>query len=176
VRVVVLTVMLVCAMVTGLPAASASATDGTQRFVGSCAFDATDEFAQPFLPSQIVPGTLRGSGTCTGSLVDASGKRHDLRSAPARVLARRAGPGGCLGATNAGTATLTLPYGQIDATLTETFVGAFGTDRLTGIAGGTATMLLALVDRYDEVARHCADASPQRPHFVVHLTTPGISG
>jgi hypothetical protein len=160
----------------GLGAPATWATAKVESFEGGCHFDATDEFTQPLLPLQTVPGVLRGSGRCTGSFVDSTGQRRQLREAPAQLEARRSGPGGCLGAVNTGRGRLSLPDGAIDFSVSEKFVGAFGADELTGASGGSAHVLLELVDRYDQVGADCVNDSRQVDHFLVQLTSSGISG
>lgn len=169
-------VLALSASLLGVGAPAAGATGKAGSFAGGCFFDATDEFTQPLLPLRTVPGVLRGAGRCTGTFVDSTGRRRRLREAPARLEARRSGPGGCLGAVNTGRGRLSLPDGAIDFSVSEKFVGAFGADELTGASGGSAHALLELVDRYDRVGADCVNDRHQIDHFLVQLTSSGISG
>src|SRR4051794_36794827 len=170
----------------GLAALVAPSTTGAAR-VAATTFDGSCDIAvhvafSPALTNtpQEIDQTVRGTGICSGTLVDRRGRTHELADAPIGYFSfSRAENSTCLEGLNSGSGVLTFPYGKLRFAFTERRAGPFPTLEYTGAIGGSAFGLAHPASGADPVAAVQACAGAGLDHFDVegHLqTTPAISG
>jgi hypothetical protein len=150
-------------------------------FDGSCEFSGAVEFTPPMTSTpQPTAQHADAPGTCSGTFVDRSGRKHQLDNAAARYRAESSGDQvSCEFGTATGAGTLTFPDGEIAFAMNEYRGGATPLIHLTGKAGGRAWMPVTPSQGSDPVAALQACNGAGLDHFDLdaHMRTMGpLSG
>lgn len=148
-------------------------------FDGSCDFTGTVAFDPPLTnTTRPTAQRVRGSGTCSGTLVDGYGVNHELDESPAKYVAGAAAqPQSCTSGTPKGWGELVLRWGRLGFRSEETRAGAAPVLRVYGQSGGSATVNGAATDDPQTLLAACAGDGIAKAHLTGHLaTTPTISG
>jgi hypothetical protein len=149
------------------------ALDGDCDFAGTVAFD-------PPLTNTTRPTAqrVRGRGTCSGTLVDEAGVKHELDGAAAQYVASApAQPQSCSEGTSTGTGALVLRWGRLDFSTSEKRAGAAPLLTARGQSGGSAVVNGRATDDPPTLLSKCAADGIAVVHLSGQLsTTPSISG
>jgi hypothetical protein len=170
---------LAAVLIAAAPTGAARVAAGT--FDGSCAIAVTVSF-DPALTNapQTIDQSVRGTGICTGTFTDRSGRSHELTDAPIGYYSfSRAENSTCLEGLNSGSGALTFRYGKLRFAFTERRAVAFPTLEYHGLVGGSAFGFGHPAPGADPVAAAQACGGDGLKSFDVEgqlQTTPTISG
>jgi hypothetical protein len=163
-------------------AARAKVTARPQRpltLEGDCDFSGTVRFTPPLTTTtRPVAQRVRGTGTCSGTLTDGAGAKHELDHSPAAYVASApAHEMSCNSGTPEGKGAIVLRWGRLDFTSSETRVGAAPFLTLRGTGGGSALVNGAATDSPATLLAKCAGDGIDKASLTAHLSTvPSISG
>jgi hypothetical protein len=146
---------------------------------GECDLTGTVAFRPPLTTeTRPVATRARARGTCSGTLIDRAGVRHQLDDEPARYVATApAQPQSCNSGTPKGRGALVLRWGRLEFTTSETRVGAAPLLTLGGTRGGSALVDGRATDDPTTLLEKCGGDGVDIAHLTGHLsTTPTISG
>lgn len=146
---------------------------------GSCDFTGTVEFDPPLTnTTRPTAQRVRGRGTCSGTLDDGSGGKHELDGSPVDYRGFAAAqPESCNSGTPKGWGYLDLGWGRLEFRSEETRAGAAPSLRLFGQSGGSASVNGAATDDPATLLSACAGKGIAKAHLSGHLqTTPTIRG
>jgi hypothetical protein len=164
-----------------VPTTTGAAGVRATTFDGSCDIAVTVSFDPPLTNTpQDIDQTARGTGLCTGTLVDRRGRTHELTDAPMGYYSySRAENSSCLAGLNEGSGVFTFRYGKLRFAFTERRATAVPTLEYTGLTGGSALGQGEPAPSSDPAAAVQACAGSGLGAFDVEgrlQTTPSISG
>jgi hypothetical protein len=152
---------------------------GPLTLEGDCEFSGTVQFSPPLTTAtKPVAQRVRGLGTCSGTLTDETGSKHELdaargvyvASAPAQAMS-------CNSGTPKGTGAIVLRWGRLDFTSSEARAGAAPLLTLEGTRGGSALVNGAATDDPVTLLQKCGAEGIDKAHLTGRLSaTPSISG
>jgi polyvinyl alcohol dehydrogenase (cytochrome) len=150
-------------------------------FSGSCQLSGSVSFRPGLTNSpQSVSQIARASGRCSGTFTDGRGRTHQLSNTPATYAAsEQASNATCAAGTDTGAGAVTLPYGKVDFTITETRAGPTVGATAKGSNGGSAIGEgnVSPTESPVTIAQACGGAGLTRVPIDIRLrTTPSISG
>ena len=146
---------------------------------GECDLTGTVAFSPPLTSdTRPVATHARARGTCSGTLTDRAGRRHQLDDEAVRYDASApAQPQSCNSGTPKGSGVLVLRWGRLRFTTSETRAGAAPFLTLSGKRGGSALVNGRATDDPATLLQKCAGDGIEKAHLTGHLsTTPTISG
>jgi hypothetical protein len=163
-------------LVSGGPATA----PGASTFSGTCSLAGSATFSPRLtLRPQTVEQHVRAPGACSGTLVDTSGARHALSSAPVTFTERAtAKHASCAYGIAEGRGALEFRYGTIAGPFSETRLGPAVVVTLRGDAGGSATAMAAVSPSQNPVniLQQCAGSGLQHVPISAVAVSTGISG
>jgi hypothetical protein len=170
--------MLIPLIVLLVPAAAEARR--AETFSGTCAMSGSVR-QDPPITNTPQPGTAvaRLAGTCSGTLTDKRGRKHELDGARARYRAVASGTVGCGGGTATGRGKLRFGHGRTIAfAFNEVRGPGVAAIELDGRAGGHAGGEATISQDEDPVAiaLACNGAGLREVGIDANLATPGISG
>jgi hypothetical protein len=172
---VTLTIFLSAATV-----ALAGGGHGPTTFEGTCHLSGTLH-QRPGITTVPQEGraAARARGTCSGTIMDARGRAHDVSDAPTRYAARAHGTVSCGGGSAEGRGYLKIGGRRIGFLFSEVRGPGVATVSLQRRAGGSATGTAHVAADEDPVAiaQKCSGPGLRSAHLDIDLaTTPAISG
>jgi hypothetical protein len=159
----------------------AAARDGANTFSGSCKLSGTAVFDPPLTnTAQAATWHVEATGTCSGTFTGRNGRAHQLNDSRVSWHTTETTAGtSCIAGTNSGSGKITLQYGTIRITISETTGPGVAAFTLKGAAGGSAAGQVNISPSANPVAltQACAGAGiSEAPVDIQVVTTPSISG